>query len=79
MAGKNGIPLSHSDRTSIVTLWVVCPVSRPYVRSEVFKENLIFSPLSAYSPTPRAIKSSLRPLNSDYNLLQHNNVKLTKR
>ena len=51
-----------------VTLWTVRLVSRSYVRSEVFRENLIFSPLFAYSPTPRAIKDTLRPPNSEYNL-----------
>ena len=47
----------------------------PYVRSRyrisalrVFKENLIFSPLFAYSPTPKANKGFLGPLNTDYNL-----------
>jgi hypothetical protein len=46
----------------------VRPVSRPYVRFKVLRENLIFSPLSAYSSTPRAIKDSQRPPNSEYNL-----------
>jgi hypothetical protein len=34
----------------------------------VFRENLIFSPLSAYSPTPRATRNTLKPLNLVYNL-----------
>jgi hypothetical protein len=33
-----------------------------------FGENLIFSPLSAYSPTPKANKGPLRPPNTDRNL-----------
>ena len=55
----------------------VCPpcYDEPYVWSRyrtsalmVFKENLIFSPLSAYSPTPKANKGFLGPPNIDYNL-----------
>jgi hypothetical protein len=47
----------------------------PYIRSQdytsaptSFRENLIFSPLSAYSPTPKANTNSVRPPNTDRNL-----------
>jgi hypothetical protein len=75
MAGENRVSLSHTVRTS--GLGAVRPLchDRPYIQSlyhmsamRVFKENLIFSPLSAYSPTPRAIRNTLKPFNRDYNL-----------
>ena len=53
MAGENKIPCQTLDRMS-------APTS--------FKENLIFSTLSAYSPTPKANTDSLRPPNSDRKL-----------
>jgi hypothetical protein len=47
----------------------------PYIQSRdrtftsmSFRENLIFSQLSAYSLTPKANKGFLRPSNTDYNL-----------
>jgi hypothetical protein len=46
MFGKNRVSMSHIDRTS--AKWVLM-------------ENLIFSPLSAYSPTPRATRNTLKP------------------
>ena len=46
-----------------------------YIRSQyrtfalrIFRENLIFSLLSAYSTTPMANKGFLGPPNTDYNL-----------
>ena len=54
MANENRVSLSHSGRTSIITRRAIRQVMKPYVRFEGFKENLIFSPLSAYSLTPKA-------------------------
>jgi hypothetical protein len=65
MIGENMVSLSHTDRTS--GLGAVRPLCHdgPYVRSRdhmsaptSFRENLIFSPLSVYSPTPKANKAS---------------------
>ena len=75
MTGENRVSLSHSGRTS--GLDAVRPPlhNGPYVLSQyrtfglrVFRENLIFSLLSTYSPTPKANKGFLGPLNTDYNL-----------
>jgi hypothetical protein len=75
MTGENRVSLSHSGRTS--ELEVVHPLCHngSYVRSldrtsvmMFFRENLIFSPLSAYSLTPKANTDSLGPPNTDQNL-----------
>ena len=67
MIGENWVSLLHTDRTSgLECIRPLCH-DRLYIWSQyhtsalrVFMENLIFSPLSAYSPTPKA--------NTDYNL-----------
>jgi hypothetical protein len=73
--GENRVSLPQSSRTS--GLEAVRPLchNEPYVRSRdctsapmSFGENLIFSLLSAYSPTLKANKGFIRPLNSDRNL-----------
>jgi hypothetical protein len=75
MAGENRVSLSHTDCTS--RLGVVCPPchDKPYVRSRyrtsalrVFRENLIFPPLSTYSLTSRATRNTLKSHSLDYNL-----------
>ena len=75
MVDENRVSLSHSSRTS--ELETVRPLRRdgPYVRSRyhtsalrTFRENLIFSPLSAYSPIPEANKGFLGRPNIDYKL-----------
>ena len=45
-------------------IWARCSMSA----LRVFRENLIFSPLSAYSLTLKANKGFLRPYNIDYNI-----------
>jgi hypothetical protein len=64
----------------------VCPLryDGPYIWSQdctfaptSFRENLIFSPLFAYSPTPKANKGFLEPPNTDRNVQESNNTKLT--
>jgi hypothetical protein len=68
MFGENRVSLPHNDRAS--ELGYVGPPcnNKPYVRSRhrtsavwVLGENLIFSPLSAYSSTPRATRNNLKP------------------
>ena len=75
MASENRVFLSHIDRTS--GLGSICSLchNRSYVRSRyrtpalrVFRENLIFSPLFAYSSTPRATRNILKPPNLVYKL-----------
>ena len=75
MVGENRVSLSHIDRTS--KLECVYPPCHdgPYVRSQyhtpamwVFRENFIFSPLSAYPSTPRAIRNTLKLSSLVYNL-----------
>jgi hypothetical protein len=75
MFGENRVSLPHNDHTS--GLGCVCPPCNDisYVRSRyhtsvvwVLRENLIFSPLSAYSPTLKATKSNLKPSNPICNL-----------
>ena len=67
MIAKNRVSLSHIDRTS----WLGCvrPPCHdwPYVQSRyrtfamwIFRENFIFSPLSAYSLTSRATRNTLK-------------------
>jgi hypothetical protein len=61
--GENRVSLSHTDRTSGLrvaryhksTIWVL-------------RDNLIFFLLSAYSPTLRAIRNTLKPHSLVYNL-----------
>jgi hypothetical protein len=85
MFSGNKIFLPHSDRTS--GLGRVCPPcnDKPYVRSQhrmsavwVLGENLIFSPLSAYPPTPKATKNNLSPLVQFATSMKRNNVNLIK-
>jgi hypothetical protein len=75
MAGENRVSLSHTDRTS--GLRAVRPLCHdgPYVRSRyrksamrVFRENLIFALLSAYSPISKATRNTIKPPSLDYNL-----------
>jgi hypothetical protein len=75
MVGENRVSLSHTDHSS--GLRVVCPLCHNglYVRSWyhafamwVLRENLIFSPLFAYSLTPRVTRNTLKPPSLDYNL-----------
>jgi hypothetical protein len=75
MVGENRVSLLHTDRTS--GLRVVCPLCHdgPYVKSQyrtsalrVFRENLIFSSLSAYSPTSKATRNTLKAYSIVYNL-----------
>ena len=72
-AGENKVFQSHSGRT--FGLEVVRPLCHdgPYIRSwchtfalRVFRENIIFSPLFAYSPTLKANKGFLGSPNTDY-------------
>ena len=72
---ENRVSLSHTDRTSGIDVTHPPRYDGPYVRSQyhtsalkVFRENLIFSPLSAYSLTPKANKGFLGPPNIDCNL-----------
>jgi hypothetical protein len=74
-AGKNRVSLSHTDYKS--RLGAVRPPCHdgPYVRSRyrmsalrVFRENLILSPLSAYSPTFKATRNTIKPPSLVYNL-----------
>ena len=67
MVGENKVSLLQIDRTS--ELGCIRPPYHDgsYVRSQyctsamwVFRENFIFSLLSAYSPTPRAIRNTLK-------------------
>jgi hypothetical protein len=75
MAGENRVSLSHTDCMSgLGAIRSPCH-DRPYVWSQyytsimwVFRENLIFSPLSIYSPIPRATRNTLKPPSLDYNL-----------
>ena len=75
MARENRLSQSHFGRT--FELKAICPpcYDRPYVQSpyrmfalRIFRENLIFSPLSTYSSIPKANKGFLGPPNIDYNL-----------
>jgi hypothetical protein len=75
MVGENRVSLSHTDCTS--GLGAVRPSCHDgsYAQSKyrtsvmwVLRENLIFSPLSAYSSTPRATRNTLKPPSLDYNL-----------
>jgi hypothetical protein len=65
--GENRVFLSHTNRTS--QLGAVRPQchDKPYVQHNtvqsvmlVLGENLIFSPLSTYSLTPRTIRNTLK-------------------
>ena len=75
MTSENRIFLLHSSRTFKLECVRLPCNDGPYVWSRycmsalrVFRENLIFSPLSAYSPTPKANKGFLGLPNTDYNL-----------
>jgi hypothetical protein len=75
MIGENRASLSHTDCTSELRAIRSPCHDRLYVRSRyrtsamwVLKENLIFSPLSAYSPIPRVTRNTLKPPNLVYNL-----------
>jgi hypothetical protein len=68
MVGENRVSLSYTNRTS--GLRNVCPLCHDgmyvwlrYHMSAmwVLRENLIFSPLSAYSSIPRATRNTLKP------------------
>jgi hypothetical protein len=74
-AGESKVSLSHTNRMS--RLRTIHPPHHdgPYVKSQyrtfalrVFRENLIFSLLSAYSLTHRVTRNTLKPPNLDYNL-----------
>jgi hypothetical protein len=74
-AGENRVSLSHTDR--MFGPGAVHPpcYDGPYVQSQyytstmwVFRENLIFFPLSAYFPIPRVTRNTLKPLSLVYNL-----------
>ena len=73
--GENRASLSYIDRTSgLVCIRPPCH-DGPYVWSRyhtsamwVFRENFIFSPLSAYSSTPRTTRNTLKALNLVDNL-----------
>jgi hypothetical protein len=45
-------------RTSALTFWAICSITRLYVHYEVFRENLIFStrPPPILQTTPKPIK-----------------------
>ena len=84
-AGENRVSLSHFGRTS--GLEAVRPPHHDglYIRSQdhtstptSFRENLIFSPLFAYSPTPKANKGFLSLLTQIITSIQNNNAKLNK-
>jgi hypothetical protein len=69
MAGENKVSLSHFGHTS--GLQAIHPLCHNglYVRTSTlmsFRENLIFSPLYAYSLTPKANKGYLRCDNPKY-------------
>ena len=75
MAGENKVSLSNFGRTFEIK--AVCPPchDRSYVQSRyrtsalrIFRENLIFYLLSAYSSTPKANKGFLGLPNTNYNL-----------
>jgi hypothetical protein len=75
MAGENKVSLSDTNLMSRPRAVHPPCHDRPYIRSRyrtsamwVFKENLVFSPLSAYSPIPRATRNTLKPPSLDYNL-----------
>jgi hypothetical protein len=73
--GENMVSLSHTNRTSgLGTVRPPCD-DKSYVRYNIvrplcgfFRENLIFSLLSAYSPTPRATRNTLKPSSLANNL-----------
>ena len=75
MVGENRVSLSHSNRMSWLEAIRPSRHDGLYIRLRhrtsalrVFGENLIFSPLFAYSPTSKANKGFLGPLNTYYNL-----------
>jgi hypothetical protein len=75
MVGENRVSLPHTDRTSGIRAVRPPCHDGPYVKSRyctsalrVFRENPIFSPLSTYSPTPKATRNILKPYSIVYNL-----------
>jgi hypothetical protein len=73
MFGKNKVSLPHIDRTSGLgavhsSLGHTSAISRQAVRLARYRtsamwvlgENLIFSPLSTFSPTSKAIRNTLK-------------------
>jgi hypothetical protein len=68
MAGENSVSLSDTDCMSTVLQWAVRQARYCMSAMWVLKDNLIFSPLSAYSPTHKAIKNTLKPPSLVYNL-----------
>ena len=73
--GENMVSLSHFGRTSGIDAvrqsrhdWLYVWSRYRMSALRVFRENLIFSPLSAYSSTPKANKGFLSSFNTDYNL-----------
>jgi hypothetical protein len=72
---KIGLPYHTLAVRPCSSLYVHCVTIGPYFRSQdctsaptSLRENLIFSPLSAYSPTSRANKGFLGPPNTYQNL-----------
>jgi hypothetical protein len=72
---ENKVSLPHSDHTSGLGCVRSSCNDKPYVRSRyrmsavwVLEENLIFSPLSAYSLTPKATRNNLKPSSPVCNL-----------
>ena len=66
MTGENRVSLSHTDHTSGLNAVRPPCHNEPYIWSQyrtsalrVFRENLIFYPLSAYSPTLKDNKGFL--------------------
>ena len=75
MASENKVSLSHSGSTSgLDAIHPLChdgPYNQSWYRTSaqrVYRKNLIFSPLFAYSPTPKANKGFLGSPNTNQNL-----------
>jgi hypothetical protein len=73
--GENKVFLPHSDCTFGLRCVRLPCNDKLYVWSRyrtstvwVIMENLIFSPLSAYSPTPKATRNNLKPSSPVCNL-----------
>ena len=85
MAGENRVSLSHIERKSGLGAMHPPRHNGPYIRSRyhmsalrVFRENLIFFPLSIYSPTHRAIRNTIKPLKQDSKRFQAINYNQTE-
>jgi hypothetical protein len=63
-SSTSGLKAIHPPRHNGPYVWSLDRTSAPMS----FRENLIFSPLSAYSLTPKANKGFLGPPNIDQNL-----------